>query len=110
MPTQVQTPKIQQTMIAKETYNSSLTTTSFPTVNQNENSTQPVQPYGKEIQQGSQKMELVQNQNPQLLPSPLIILTIIIALVALFGSILSIFLNWRYKKIKKKKALFLALP
>ena len=96
MPTQVQTP----TMFVKETYSSNLTTTSFPTVNQNENSSQLLQPDGKEKQQGSQEMELVQNQNSQLLPSPLIILTLIVALVALFGSILSLFLNWRDKKMK----------
>lgn len=35
------------------------------------------------------------------LPSPLIIATLIIALVALFGAILSLYLRWRDRKLKK---------
>jgi disulfide bond formation protein DsbB len=49
-------------------------------------------------------------QGQQSLPSPLIIIALIVALVALFGTILSLYLRWRDKKTKKKKRLFLALP
>ena len=35
------------------------------------------------------------------LPSPLIIATLIIALVALFGAIFSLYLRWRDRKLKK---------
>jgi len=40
-------------------------------------------------------------QGQQSLPSPLIIVALIIALVALFGTILSLYLRWRDKKSKK---------
>jgi multisubunit Na+/H+ antiporter MnhC subunit len=40
------------------------------------------------------------SQQKQPLPSPLIIAALIIALVALFGAILSLYLRWRDKKFK----------
>jgi hypothetical protein len=53
-------------------------------------------------QQDSQQTQLTQTQEPKSLPSPLIIAALIIALVALFGAILSLYLRWRdNKKLKK---------
>ena len=52
-------------------------------------------------QQDSQQTNPAQTQEPKTLPSPLIIAALIIALVALFGTILSMYLRWRDRKLKK---------
>jgi uncharacterized membrane protein len=54
------------------------------------------------------------NAGSESLPSPLIIGALIVASVALFGAILSLYLKWRdnkkIKEIKKTSRLFSALP
>ena len=53
-------------------------------------------------QQDSQQTQPTQTQEPKSLPSPLVIAALIIALVALFGAILSLYLRWRDKKLNRK--------
>ena len=99
-PTQVQTPSSQQTLIVRETSSSSPTPSATP--NLTANSTQTQQPTApQENQQDSQQTQPTQTEKPQPLPSPLVIAALIIALVALFGAILSLYLRWRDRKSKQ---------